>query len=97
MSGVHRPQRVVRAEGPSRWRVGSGQTQKDKEPRPEQALAVPVMAPRWKGRGQAAWCPGAYILAGEGRLSQGTEEGGWKKEVGAQGAMDFGCLSPPKA
>ena len=56
--------------------MGSGQTQKDKEPRPEQALAVPVMVPRWKGRGQAAWCPGAYILAGEGRLSQGTEEGG---------------------
>ena len=56
--------------------MGSGQTQKDKEPRPEQALAVPVRAPGWRGRGQAAWHPGAYILAGEGRLSQGTEEGG---------------------
>lgn len=71
--------------------MGSGQTQKDKEPGPEQALAVPVMAPGWRGRGQAAWCPGAYILAGEGRLSQGTEEGGWKKEAGSLDAW-----LPPK-
>lgn len=59
----------ARQAGTSRRRVASGRAWQDKEPSPEQALAVPGMAPGGRRRGQAACPPGAYSLAEEARPS----------------------------
>ena len=95
---------MVRGEGPSRWRVGSGQTQKDKEPRFEQALAVPMMAPSVsrtseKLEGQRAGCLVSWSLhlGWGGETEPGYRAGRLQKRGGGtQGARELGCLAPPK-
>ena len=87
----------ARQAGTSRQRVGSGRAWQDMEPSPEQALAVPAMAPGRRRRGQAACPPGAYSSAEEVRPSYRHRGGRLKRgQKAAQGTSMFGCLAPPR-